>query len=31
VDVDGTLRIELTPADGSLPAVLSGVEVRAVR
>jgi len=27
VVVDGTLRIELTPADGSLPPVLSGLEV----
>jgi hypothetical protein len=27
VEVDGKLRIELTPANGSLPAVLSGIEV----
>ena len=31
VSVNGTLRIELTPADGSLPPVLSGVELQAIR
>jgi len=31
VAVNGTLRIELAPAKGSLPPVLSGVEVRVVR